>query len=38
MILLQKFLVHIATRHYRTSQLTSQVQKKLTPQKDQEPG
>ena len=34
---LQRFVADIATRHYRTSQLTPQAQKKLTPQADQEP-
>ena len=38
MTLLERFVVDIATRHYRTSQLTPQAQKKLTPQADQEPG
>ena len=37
MILLQKFVADIATKHYCTSQLTPQA-KKLTPQEDQEPG
>ena len=36
--LLQIFVADIATRYYRTSQLTPQAQKKLTPQADQEPG
>ena len=36
--LLQRFVANIATRHYRTLQLTPQAQKKLTPQADQEPG
>ena len=36
--LLQRFVADIVTRHYRTSQLTPQAQKKLTPQADQEPG
>ena len=30
------FVADISTRHYRTSQLTPQAQKKLTPQADQE--
>ena len=38
MTLLQSFVADIATRHYRTSQLTPRAQKKLTPQADQEPG
>ena len=36
--LLQSFVADIATRHYRTSQLTLRAQKKLTTQADQEPG
>ena len=36
--LIQRFVANIATIHCRTSQLTPQAQKKLTPQVDQEPG
>ena len=36
--LFQRFLADVATIHYRTSQLTPQAQKKLTPQADREPG
>ena len=36
--LLQRFVADIATRHYHTSKLTPQAQKKLTPQADQKPG
>ena len=36
--ILQMFVANIATRHYRTSQLTPQPQKNLIPQVDQEPG
>ena len=38
MILLQKFVADIATRHYRVSQLTPQAQKQLTPQTNKELG
>ena len=33
---LQRFVDNIATRHYRTPQLTPQAKKKLTPQADLE--
>ena len=36
--LIQRFVANIATIHCRTSQLTPQAQKKLTPQADREPG
>ena len=36
MRLLERFVADIATRHYRTSQLTPQAQKELTRQADHE--